>query len=100
MPEDFSAIEKWYADRCDGEWEHSWGVKIETLDNPGWRIRINLNKTPAQLRALPRQKIDRAETDWIYYWVDNATFHAACGPTNLSETFGLFLAWFDSTDRD
>ncbi|MFE4959105.1 Imm53 family immunity protein [Streptomyces sp. NPDC056653] len=24
-----------YAQQCDGDWEHEWGVKIATLDNPG-----------------------------------------------------------------
>jgi len=77
MDKDFSALEKWYLDRCDGYWEHSWGVKIQTLDNPGWRIEINLNETTAQLRILPRQKIERTESDWIHYWVEKETFQAA-----------------------
>ena len=25
----------WYESNCDGDWEHSYGVKIESLDNPG-----------------------------------------------------------------
>jgi len=29
-------IQDWYRRQCDGDWEHSYGVKIETLDNPGW----------------------------------------------------------------
>ncbi len=28
-------VQRWYLDQCDGEWEHEWGVKIDTLDNPG-----------------------------------------------------------------
>jgi hypothetical protein len=30
-----SLLEAWYASRCDGEWEHGYGISIETLDNPG-----------------------------------------------------------------
>jgi hypothetical protein len=26
---------RWYAAHCDGEWEHTYGVVIDTLDNPG-----------------------------------------------------------------
>lgn len=33
-----SALERWYASQCDDNWEHSYGIRIDTLDNPGWRI--------------------------------------------------------------
>ena len=32
-----SALENWYAGQCNGVWEHGCGVRIDTLDNPGWR---------------------------------------------------------------
>jgi len=38
-------LERWYAARCDGAWEHQKGVVIETLDNPGWQMRIDLDET-------------------------------------------------------
>jgi hypothetical protein len=28
-------LQGWYATQCDGDWEHEYGVSIETLDNPG-----------------------------------------------------------------
>jgi hypothetical protein len=30
---------------CDGEWEHYYGVKIDTLDNPGWIVQIDIMDT-------------------------------------------------------
>jgi hypothetical protein len=27
-------LEQWYQQQCDDEWEHHYGVTIETLDNP------------------------------------------------------------------
>jgi hypothetical protein len=33
-------IQDWYKSQCNGEWEHSCGLSIETLDNPGWRVQI------------------------------------------------------------
>ena len=91
-----SLLEKWYFERCNGDWEHSWGVKIETLDNPGWRLRINLNETRAENRVLERTRIDRSENDWMMYWVEERVFHAACGPLNLSEAIKVFIGWFES----
>lgn len=35
----------WYVRECDDDWEHSYGVKIDTLDNPGWTIAIDLRET-------------------------------------------------------
>ena len=32
----FQRLQKWYKSQCNGDWEHSFGIKIETLDNPGW----------------------------------------------------------------
>src|SRR5260370_25075494 len=91
-----SLLEKWYLQRCNGDWEHSWGIKIQTLDNPGWRLKINLNETSAENRVLERTKINRGENDWIMYWVEKKVFHAPCGPLNLSETIKVFIAWFES----
>lgn len=28
-------LQQWYLQQCNEDWEHSWGVRIATLDNPG-----------------------------------------------------------------
>ena len=96
METGLTLLEKWYRQQCNGDWEHQWGVKIDTLDNPGWTIKIGLNETRAEYRTLERVKITRAEDDWIQYWVEKKTFHAVCGPLNLSETIRIFVEWFES----
>ena len=30
----------WYLSQCNGDWEHAYGVKIDTLDNPGWTLEV------------------------------------------------------------
>ena len=35
-------IDEWFKTLVNGEWEHHNGIKIETTDNPGWMITINL----------------------------------------------------------
>ena len=91
-----SMFESWYANQCNGEWEHSYGIRIDTLDNPGWRIKIDLRDTGRQGSVLERQKINRAANDWISYWIEGQQFHIACGPLNLSEAAEIFVRWFDS----
>ena len=39
-------LSAWYAKHCNGDWEHSDGVKIETLDNPGWLAKVDIASTP------------------------------------------------------
>jgi hypothetical protein len=91
-----SALENWYARQCNGEWEHSWGVKITTLDNPGWSVIIDLSDTCKQGALLNRIKIERTERDWIFYRVADNRFEIDCGPENLSEAITLFVEWFNS----
>jgi hypothetical protein len=96
MKTGLSLLEEWYSARCNGQWEHSWGIKIETLDNPGWKISIDLNETRGDWKNLERVKIVRTEEDWIHYWVEKKTFQINCGPLNLTEAVQIFVAWFDS----
>lgn len=35
-------LERWYAAQCNGDWEHTYGITIETLDNPGWTFKWSL----------------------------------------------------------
>ncbi len=91
-----SVLERWYASQCDGEWEHGYGVRIDTLDNPGWRVHIGLHGTKKQDASLARVALTRSQDDWILYWVEKQEFQVACGPKNLSEAIDIFAGWFDS----
>ncbi|MFT5930929.1 MAG: hypothetical protein ACI93G_000001, partial [Hyphomonas sp.] len=41
---------RWYQSQCDGDWEHSFGLKIESLDNPGWSVHVDLEGTSLETR--------------------------------------------------
>jgi len=51
-------LQTWYQAQCNGKWEHTCGVKIETLDNPGWSLTIDLAETNLSGRSFT--KIDRS----------------------------------------
>jgi hypothetical protein len=89
-----SLLESWYSAQCNSDWEHAYGVKINTLDNPGWSLIIDLRATSAESRSLSRSKIERTDDDWIHYWVENCQFNAYCGAGNLGETIEIFVRWF------
>ncbi|MCX4862385.1 Imm53 family immunity protein [Streptomyces canus] len=57
-------VQGWYAAQCNEEWEHEWGVKIATLDNPGWTVTIDLEETDLEGHEYPRQDGNRSPYDW------------------------------------
>jgi hypothetical protein len=58
-------LQNWYAAPCDGDWEHSYGVQIETLDNPGWYVIISLADTPLEGTTFePVDESYRSEDNW------------------------------------
>lgn len=86
-------LQAWYAAQCDDDWEHAYGVRIETLDNPGWQLRIDLTGTPLAGVPYERSEVARGEHDWVFTWVTNDAFEAACGPLNLGEAIHTFRLW-------
>ena len=72
------------------------GIRIDTLDNPGWSIQIDLRDTRKQDCTLEKARLDRTENDWIQFWTEKQKFCIACGPLNFSEAGEMFVRWFDS----
>lgn len=90
-------LQKWYLDQCDGEWEHSWGLDIGTLDNPGWSLKVSLKGTPAEQMPFDPITVQREdETDWVHCKVDGDQFLGHCGPNNLNQLLEVFLDWVES----
>ena len=42
-------IQEWYKSHCNGGWEHSYGIQIDTIDNPGWRIKISTRNSKMEI---------------------------------------------------
>lgn len=54
MSDDLAWLLEWFAAQCDGDWEHEYGIRIGTLDNPGWRIRISLIGTELENKEFKK----------------------------------------------
>ncbi|HEX7664505.1 MAG TPA: immunity 53 family protein, partial [Polyangiaceae bacterium] len=78
-------MQQWYVEQCDGDWEHGYGVRIETLDNPGWIVAIRISETNAERLEVERTLVERTETDWLHVKTRDGSLEAACGPLNLEE---------------
>ena len=89
-------LERWYLSQCDGDWEHQHGIRIETTDNPGWSVQIDLEETElAKLKSIDLEA-SRSRNDWIWCRIDNGTFKGAGGPRNLSEVLSAFCKWTET----
>ena len=58
-------VQNWYLQQCNGDWEHSFGMKIETLDNPGFWIKIDLEDTALE-NAIFEFTEHKSELDWFH----------------------------------
>jgi len=89
-------LESWYADHCNGDWEHAYGVTIESLDNPGWRVRVDLTHTTLEGRTFVPVRRPEPDPEWIVCEVNDNRFEGAGGPYMLEEILQQFLAWASS----
>jgi hypothetical protein len=86
-------LQVWYRAQCNGEWEHRYGVSIESLDNPGWGIRIDLAQTPLQDRAMEPIRQERSDTDWWTCEVVHNQFIGHGDASKLAQILAAFQSW-------
>ncbi|MEK7950800.1 immunity 53 family protein [Luteolibacter soli] len=88
-------LQRWYHSQCDGDWEHENLIQIRTLDNPGWRVVIDLMDTDLEERpyAGTAKELSEPEHDWIHCAVRDGKWEGAGGALMLDEILRTFLAW-------
>ncbi|RJX41700.1 rhodanese-related sulfurtransferase [Paenibacillus pinisoli] len=93
-------IQNWYFENCNGDWEHIYGVKIDTIDNPGWTVKIDLVETYLENEHFEVINDERNEEDWYYCEVRDGMFYGAGGVGNLEEILNYFRQWASSIERN
>ncbi|MGH6644626.1 immunity 53 family protein [Hypericibacter sp.] len=83
-------LQSWYATQCNGVWEHSWGIKIGNIDNPGWTIDIDIRDTKLEGERLSAIDINRSEGDWYHVACNGQKFHGVGGAKNLGDILQVF----------
>src|SRR5690349_19605982 len=89
---------RWYASQCNDEWEHSYGIEIGTLDNPGWSLKIDLNETALEGKPLAPISVED-DVRWMAAKIEDARFVAHGGPLSLDDLIGLFRSWATQIDE-
>jgi hypothetical protein len=89
-------LRSWYVAQCDGDWEHTYGIRIDTMDNTGWCVQIDLRDT--LLKGKQFDPIDEGlETDdlglWIRCSVEGSKFRGFGDLGRLEQILGIFLDW-------
>ena len=102
---DFRDIIEWYQSHCDDSWEHQYGVRLETLDNPGWQLTVDLIHTDLQGRTMIEVREGIAPGDhpvaprWIHCFVRDNKFQGACDPTQVARLFETFSQFRGSNPK-
>ena len=86
-------LENWYQSKCDGEWEEYYGIKVVTLDNPGWLVEIDVLETELENKPFTSIDIDNSDDDWMRCEVKNGKFTGVGDKTKLSRIIGIFREW-------
>ena len=90
---DFSWLQQWYQDYCNGDWEHDRRIHFRNVDSPGWSLIINVEDTDLEYANFQQIKIDRSKQDWIFCEVKDMQFEAKCGVESLPEVLRIFRHW-------
>jgi hypothetical protein len=87
-------LQEWYAQQCDGDWEHTYGITKSTIDNPGWSFKVDLAGTYLSHRTFDEVHVQGDDqSDWYVCKIENRVFEAASGPDRLCDVITLFLEW-------
>ncbi|MDR7814700.1 immunity 53 family protein [Lacrimispora sp.] len=88
-------LQCWYNKNCDGDWEHVYGVVIETLDNPGWHVKIDLAETKYLDISGHNFEEDKGDNDWIRCTIENEVFHGFGDCQKLIKIIETFRKWIE-----
>lgn len=93
MSDALAALGRWASDQSLNYQAVSGRVQINTLDNPGWSLKVALGGTAMASRTLQPIEINRTEADWCHCFTRDGQFMAFGGARNLGEAIGRFIAW-------
>ena len=88
-------LAEWYQKYCDGDWEHCYGIKIQTLDNPGWMINIDLTDTDLEEKVFETVRRDEGDEDWLICNVKDKVFQGNGSLNKFEDIILVFKEWVE-----
>ena len=89
-------LNEWYKSNCNGDWEHCYQIKIETLDNPGWSVTIELFDTELENQPFGEIDVMNGENDWMFCKIENNIFQGAGDPGKLIKILEVYKIWAEN----
>jgi hypothetical protein len=87
-------LERWYAAQCNGDWEHTYGLSIETVDNPGWSFKVELTDTYLSDRTFEEVHENHGNDQREFLCrVKDRVFIGQSPPNRLRDVISIFLRW-------
>ena len=95
----------WFSSQLDGDWEHERGIHIQSLDNPGWVVRIPIRDMPLATKVticLEGEPPTDANgntggSHWLECKIEDGVFVGAGDVGKLSAILGSFRRWIAET---
>ncbi len=66
-------LEEWHRDNAFGD-GYALDIKISTVDNPGWSVKIDLTDTKYDGISMDEIKEECSDDDWIFCKIENKIF--------------------------
>ena len=98
-------LQDWFAQHCNGEREHQFGITIESCDNPGWWVKIDLTATPLEQQTFTPiyENVDERGFQkgpcWLACYVQDRVWNGAGDETKLERILNTFLNWAGQSER-
>lgn len=94
-----AGLEQWYEHHCNGLWEHDYRITLETLDNPGWMLKVNLVGTLLESKSHSGISFgvlgNMTADEWMHCKVENRVFVAA--GNKVRPLIEEFLRWAEGS---
>lgn len=90
---------RWFEIHCDGDWEHDLGIRIATLDNPGWALDVRIEDTELHGVVADWERTDVSDDEWIHWRSTGLAFEARCGLRGLPGALLAFQTFAESRGR-
>lgn len=95
MKDDLFWLMLWFASQCDGDWEHSYAIILETEYPAEWSLTINLSQT-----ELENQHFDKIHTkfndhNWVECSVQDNKFIGKCSAVKVLDMIHTFRNWVE-----
>lgn len=92
-------IASWYKKNVRQDEPNTLIINIESLDNPGWWVTINLKGTDFEKETFSKIENEKTQNDWIKLFVRTSKFEGFGDPFKLDTILKCFGTWINGASE-